>query len=645
MKFFYVLLLSLCAYHPLWAGILGRFEHTRNLPGYMEFYDQDSYVWDAQKVLQLKGHSKDDGIERRSPSRMLQEDYLLEDGSIDAQEIQNKIMQMEHLVMNAFLLYCGDKGRSDCSREWQNPDSTLYQKWQGKKVAVASEFVFFELQRAIELSRGLYIRSSEAVNNPRFQNFVEALFQGLETHEAIVSEQDEKATDMRMIVEGIKNLVDRKVRITDIGEAVNLEFLSNEDSSHPLFLSPRELRRMSHDLSLYDPVESGFWRYPQVPISQFDTSNYNGQLREGFGEEKFARIADIENPDTVIDVEYLETLKGGASPKMKIDYRGFEMKMKFFISAATADQASTLFDVIRLFLRIDSEVRSEFVANNLAAALGFTVDPTYYKKRVRLFLPDDDFDPGLAQTPEGRRQLRAKFEQVKDKLLDDLENRRIEPALGGNVQRWDFLAMMQNEGMVESGEQQGRHFLYVDSSSLEFRRQEDVDFSVGLFHKYGHGKYLKREFRAFMLFYLWISDVDARNNNAALGLVQVAPSEQNPSGKKVYYSATDMGDSLGNYWGRNRPNYLNYDLVNREQTQLTGPVEQQVLVLNTLDPKRSPLLKAVNFSDVKWITRMMAQLTKEQIKGAFLTANYPEVVAELFTQKLLRRRDQLVQGL
>ena len=644
MKFLPIILLSLCIHHPLWAGILGRFEHIRNLPGYMEFYDQDSYVWDAQRVLQLKGHPKDDGVERRSPSRMLQEDYLFGDGTIDVQEIQRKIMQAENLVMNAFLLYCGDKGRLNCSREWQNPDSTLYQKWQGDKVAVAGEFVVSELQRAIELSRGLHIRDVRAVNDPQVQNFVEALLQGLETHAAIVSEQDDKATNMGMIIKGVRNLIERRVRITNTEEAVNLEIPFHSDiSPHPVFFSPETLRQANYDLSLYDPVESGFWRHPQVPISQFDTSNYNDQLREAFGEEKFARIADIEDPDTVIDVEYLKILKGGATPKMKVDYRGFEMKMKFIVNMITPDQANTVFDVLRLFRRIDSEVRCEFVANNLAAALGFTVDPTYYKKRVRLFLPDD-FDPELAQTSEGRRGLRAKFERAKEELLDDLENRRRNSSLEEGLLRWDYLSMMQNEGMVGSGEQKGRHFLYVDSSSFEFRRQEDVDFSVGLFHKYGHGKYLKREFRAFMLFYMWVSDTDARNSNASLGLVRVDPSEQNPSEKKVYYSATDMGAALGNFFGRNRPNYLDYNLVNEEFTQLTGPEKQQVLVLNTVDPKRNPLLEAVNFSDVKWITRMMAQLTKEQIKRAFLTANYPEVVAELFTQKLLRRRDQLVQA-
>ena len=97
--------------------------------------------------------------------------------------------------------------------------------------------------------------------------------------------------------------------------------------------------------------------------------------------------------------------------------------------------------------------------------------------------------------------------------------------------------------------------------------------------------------------------------------------------------------------GKGRPNSLGYDLVNEQESRSYWFIRGRVIVLNGVSSYQSPMFKAMNFSDAKWIVRMMAQLTKEQIKRPFLVVDYPEVVAELYTQKLLRRRDQLVRAL
>ena len=638
----------------LHAGVLGRFEHIRNVPGYLDLDRKKSYIYSPEKVLKVSSKPRADGIERRSPSRMLQEDYIRKDGLVNIQNIRKKIAEVYELVENAFLVYCSGKGHPDCRDKLQNTDSELQRKWQKKKIAVAGSFAVSELSRAIELAGQLPPLNRTSINFKETQDFLEALFQGLETYAAMRNERYDGVVNTARVIQILANLLG-KIKITHAPEAVNLDIPKPDGhSSQTAFYHPRALQEAGHDLSQYDPVESGFWRRPLVPISEFDTSNYNGQLRIAFGEKKFLQVADIQNPDISIDLDYQGAKKsgeGGKTPKMKVKYKGLKMKLKFNTLQPKPGEATDVSGVIRFFKRYDGEVRSEFVANNLAAALGYTVDPTYYKKNVRLFLKDH-FDPRIATTAKGRKKLLALFIKARNKMVNELT----EQMMGDNAanpinrvnklaRRYEYLPFMKNYGTVKKGKQKGRYFVKMQSVSLEFRRQQDTDWSVGLFHKTGFGKYLKREFRAFMLFYLWLADVDIKNDNASLGLVPVAPNGEGGSEKKIYYSAADMGATLGNIMGKNQPNYLSYNLVDQKGSRLTGPREQQVLALHGFYSTKRPIFKAVNFSDAKWITRMMAQLTKEQIKKSFLTANYPEIVAELFTQKLLRRRDQLVQAL
>ena len=634
----------------LHAGVLGRFEHIRNVPGYLDLDRKKSYIYSPEKVLKVSSKPRADGIERRSPSRMLQEDYIRKDGLVNIQNIRKKIAEVYELVENAFLVYCSGKGHPDCRDKLQNTDSELQRKWQKKKIAVAGSFAVSELSRAIELAGQLPPLNRTSINFKETQDFLEALFQGLETYAAMRSERYDEVVNTARIIRVIKNFLG-KVKITHTPEAVNLDIPRPDGhSSQMAFYHPRALQEAGHDLSRYDPVESGFWRRPLVPIPEFDTSNYNGQLRIAFGEKKFSQVADIQNPDISIDLDYQGPKKGGKTPKMKVKYKGLEMKLKFNTPQQEPGQVTNISDVIRFFMRYDGEVRSEFVANNLAAALGYTVDPTYYKKNIRLFLKDR-FDLRLATTAKGRKKLLTHFFKACNKMVDELteqiaKNNSIPiNRINKLAHRYKYLPFMKNYGTVKKGKQKGRHFIKMQSVSLEFKRQQDTDWPIGLFHKTGFGKYLKREFRAFMLFYLWLADVDIKNDNASLGLVPVVPNGEGGSEKKIYYSAADMGATLGNVLGKNQPNYLGHNLVDQKGSRLTGPREQQVLALHSFYSTKRPLFKAVNFSDAKWITRMMAQLTKEQIKKSFLTANYPEIVAELFTQKLLRRRDQLVQAL
>ena len=172
--------------------------------------------------------------------------------------------------------------------------------------------------------------------------------------------------------------------------------------------------------------------------------------------------------------------------------------------------------------------------------------------------------------------------------------------------------------------------------SLERRSQVETDLDVGGFLKAAFSRSLKREFRAFTLFYAWFVDLDIKDDNAKIVLVG------NNEGRKVAYSATDMGNVLGSWvGGKEAPNFFGRDLVDRVRRKPDGSIYE--IILNYATPQRNPALDAISINDAKWMTRLIAQLSPVQIKNAFLTAGYSELLSEYYTQLMLRRRDQLVE--
>src|SRR5690606_32081455 len=119
------------------------------------------------------------------------------------------------------------------------------------------------------------------------------------------------------------------------------------------------------------------------------------------------------------------------------------------------------------------------------------------------------------------------------------------------------------------------------------------------------GRALKREFRAFQIFYMWIHDMDGKDQNASTGLVDVNPELSGGVEEKMYFSAADMGDTFGGFWGKNRPNYLNYDMLDLEKSQLQGPLETRRLRFKMMAYVKNKQFEATNISDARWILRRM----------------------------------------
>ena len=588
----------------LLAGVVGSFEGVRNLPGYISWQRGD----DVYRNLIRRPQRRGDGVEQRSASRILREDYLGDDGTIDAEAITAKILAIKKHENVAFMTYCVRKLSRNNVRhvEWckNRPDEKLLKKWRKSKLASYYAFAVSELQKAHALAAGV---RRDNINQAASQPFLEHLFQGLETFASILDVDPVNSDFFNELLYGIDF---NKIRVGSFDvEPANLVIPAAMKEKHAelrqqVFFSPQQLekfvRREGLDISSLDPFNSGFWRKPHS-IRDFDTSNYNGQ--SGMPEE-------ITDPNKEIAVTYDWGSKfTGGTPKMRVRYGGSQYKMKYLSATMRVDQTNSLVKILRAWHNHASEVNTETVVNNLAAALGFTVDPTFFKRSVKLYLPLKD--------PTSTEE----FDQAYQRLLAD--------------QSWSFYLPEKAFSDIDQDER-GHWFIRMRSVSFERRSHVDTDVSVGGFIKAAFSRPLKREFRAFALFSAWVADADTKDDNASLVLVG-----DKDKGRRVVYSAADMGFTLGNWLGKDAPNFLSRDMIERVRRKPDGSIYE--VVLNFVSPFNNSNLNTMSISDAKWMTRLIAQLSPAQIKTAFLTAGYSPMISEYFTQLMLRRRDQLVE--
>ena len=584
------------------GGTVGSFSGVRNLPGYIELHRRDDAVY---QLMLTPGRDRD-GVERRTASRILFEDYLRADGTIDTDAIDAKILAVKKHESIAFLTYCAVKLPPQATDvRWckRQADPKIRGKWRKKKLALVYKFVIAQLQQARALAPPV---NTATINQPRSQAFLEHLFQGLETF-ASINEQDPGNADLFHILRHTPHYLSR-LRISNPDEAANLVIPAALKEKYPqlrqqVFFAPRQLQELADrgelNIAELDPPDSGFWRKPHA-IRTFDTRNYNGL--SGFP----PAITDPQQ-EIAVTLDWGSNFTG-LTPKMRVRYGGQQWKMKYLSAMAKVQHATDMVRLVSYWKQNTSEVNTESVVNNLAAALGFTVDPTFFKTSVRLYFP-------LADPTDA-----AEFERARQRLLQ-------------RQRRW---GNRPQQALADvNTDAHGHWYIRMRSVSLERRAHADRDVSVGSYVKGAFSRPLKREFRAFALFSAWVANTDTKEDNANLVLVG-----NRAQGYRVAFSAADMGSTLGSIFGKDAPNFLARDLVERVRRKPDGSIYE--VVLNYRNNAGNRADDAISINDAEWMTRLIAQLSPAQIKNALRAAGYSELLSEYFTQILLRRRDQLL---
>lgn len=590
-----------------YAAILGDISEVRHSPGYIETSVDSEFYKGVHTSSEVKG-----GANRKTPSQILLS--FTTNNNIDVLKIQSFIHQLMDTQTNIQTSFCIKEFRKKINdyHVCLKPNSIkgFDKKWSKSKFKITLDFAINELEKAKELSQNVQL---ENINNIESQVFLEKLFFAVEVFEGIRAEDEQlglyskkllSVTQFRDILFGVNTIKADRIHAAN---------LLRVEKDHPrLFYSRKELQELEKngvDISKLDPPSTGLWRKPKKSIQDFDTSNYDHQNMQQL--KKLLpkhNIDDFINPNQVIDVLYTgSSLPGGTTPKFNVFIGDSKWKLKFITDKhASAVNLSNPLSEIYKYAQ-GSEVNTEPVVNNLAAALGFTVDPTYFKRKVRVYL-------------EGNNQNRKEFLKKLSKLTTSLSER---------------YPGRQNTGSAFKNikqDQNGQFYVEMKSVTLESKSNVLSDMNIGFFTRDGLGKSLMREHRGFYTFLAWIADPDVKNDNTKVKIVPYTDKNQQTR-YKYMLSASDMGAALG----VGVPNLYNKKLIEYS--------DAKTIKYNYLRTYPFPLSKAVNIDDAKWMARRISQLSKNQIYKAFLSGGYPEVVCEYYTLLMLRKRNELLVAL
>jgi len=596
----------------LQAGVIGDFSKVKNVPGYIDL---------NKKSQSFKGPWRDkqynDGVIVVTPSELISQ-YMVE-GRIDTTKIKRVIKEIEVYLENSRIAYCqakqGKKGKTQKGCKKGFPSEKRAKKWKKNKINIALKVSIRKFKEAIKLSS---IITPSNINSLNAQQFLEAFFDGFEIYQGLVQEDIQRGRWGGM-PDGLlraKSIFKKMEIRSGRNEAVNL--LKENAQNGKIFYSPEELavlKKNGKDISRLDPIDSGFWRKPKVPISEFDTTNYN-RMEIPFFKKLLNKkqIESIYNQNEAISVvyEFKEPKTSGESPKFDIKYGKAEFKLKL-TTDRHGSHKSLNFVTEAIKLIQGNEVNSEQVVNNLAAALGFTVDATYYKNIVKVFFEDEIYEEKA-------------FDQHYKKFVKILSDRY--------AKSFNLPSALST---IKVDEKTGRKYIEVKHAQLERKSHRKTDMNVGRFVRKGLGKALKREHRAFAIFLAWIWDADTKDGNDKLKIVPYESYDK--TDYKVIFSNSDMGASLG----LNHPNFYNYKLVRKVKKDKAG--NPTLIKFNYFRIYPLKVMDAVTIDDARWIARLMGQLTPKQIEDSFYSAGFPKLVSKYYAGLMLKKRNQLLSAL
>ena len=611
--------------NPLFSDILGSFEGTRLLPGYIDL----SLKSKAAKNI-VRPSRRNDGVERRTPSQILAS--YVDSDLFDEAKANRFIAEVQELQANAFYTYCSTKLPEEVSAthafchkidftKKKHDDEALakmLKKWRKQEALLATDLAIAKMKKAIELGRNLNLKH---INRPLALPFLEAFFGAMEAYESIKAEDADwgrAISNRKYLLNILAGFLSNHVITSRRPEAANIPIPPRLAARfpHQVFFAPEQLEQLEadgEDISRLHPLPSGFWRPPVANLSAYDPKTYG---RAGLSSLKSRldkqQIEDLLNPEKEISVTYKPSSpSNGTTPKIDIIYGdGQKWKMKFVTDKLGSSSPLSPTTAVRRLI-MSSEVNIEPAVNNLAHMTGYTVDPTYFKVVVRLYMPEDvyrdnDFDRYL-----------------EEELLHPLKDRF--------DRSWNTRSAFEHIKTDKDGKK------YIEMRSVTLEKKSDVktDRNVSFFVRHGLGKSLKREFRAFGLFLALIQDPDVKDDNTKIKIIPGAADEE----PKIAFAASDMGIALGFGF----PNLYGKNLVQRLKRHRDGRPKKMKLDYYSLFP--FPLIKTVSFADARWLMRLIAQIPERKIYESFRAAGYPRVVARYYREIFLRRCDQLYEGL
>lgn len=338
-------------------------------------------------------------------------------------------------------------------------------------------------------------------------------------------------------------------------------------------------------------------------------------------------------------------------------------------------------------LKFGPETRTEPFTSRIYNALGFNVPTVEYTPRVTV-----EYHPNILRQFNCRREIKAyiglgemrglrfpvhqyvnPFAFIKGATLKDgtqltmqdlyirLFNRPppdwwTDPRSRRDIHGTDQDRLELRKWNYKTDQEKDIKTLTWFAGSLEVK-DDDAD-SLGAWDWNNEAYRNMREVRGAAVLSMWLGNYDLRWDNNKVKLVKDKLVKDKQDGRRLTMYLNDIGAGLGdatNILRRNndKPNEFDWQFtIGEDDRALYNGWDNSIVrrlnshhiaVVNYLPDFTNELVTAVQREDMKWMAKMIAQLTEEQIKAALIAANFQSAEVYLLTQKLLNRREHLLR--
>ncbi len=247
---------------------------------------------------------------------------------------------------------------------------------------------------------------------------------------------------------------------------------------------------------------------------------------------------------------------------------------------------------VKFKLKFLSETNSEVTAATLLSSLGFNTDASRRINRVKIRFKDGE---------------KAIFHR-------DLES---------YYAYWE----LQNAVLEDGRDAQG-DYLILREALLEGRSAELIRVGAWSYTKSGHHE--TREVRALPVFMAWIANNDMKES----GQNKVILNRNFPA-EKMFFTSGDLGWAFGNFLFPESVGWFKWNVVK--------DVREDSVSFNYLTWHYTELFQHTTWDDARWMVRLIARLSREQIRSAVVAGQWNPKVENILIEKLVARRNQLVK--
>jgi hypothetical protein len=292
------------------------------------------------------------------------------------------------------------------------------------------------------------------------------------------------------------------------------------------------------------------------------------------------------------------------------------------------------------------ELHSEPFTARLFHALGYNVDPTDYSPGLKV-----NYDPRLFTEFNSRKPLNTKisalgvlpvwtirfqpehdpFQHIASAVLKD----------GTTLSREQLKAAMPTAALSTNLDSRIAYLLTVPAN---VQSENPAEETIGPwdFGQLGHENL--RELRGAGLLAAWLGWFDSRFDNTRLRVVKEGHDIQ------LKHVFADLGGGLGKSlgwsgWSSEKPSDFPSSFTKPEIFQGRGHMTIPFRVVNFRPIESTPAFAAMTTEDARWMARLIAQLTDEQITGALRASGFDEANVEVYRRKLLSRREKMLRDL